>query len=280
MFPEKYTCNFSFLRETWIKLVTVGFEKAAEYAGIVNSANKRELGYLAAASRSSFNGATPDEVKGYCLQGYKVPGLETIDPSSLPVRKKPKLRRNDEDGDLDFGAVLDGDDRPFAEWTKREQIPGIDVRMSMGFIASTPANVISEYNRFVLRALLAIETSGIDYSLAIFNRGQRRFHGYNGVSEFEVVVKKQGEKTDYLSWSAMLAPGSYRTLGFVGIILSSEHNHRTVDDGFGASFSRQWGVNFDKENKTLTFLQPADARRFPAEQMERELIAALSDAKG
>src|SRR5262252_9367655 len=114
-------------------------------------------------------GSSTDEMDGYLTEGFFVEGLESLDTSTIPVRKRKRIRYNDSEGEFRYDLFMSGDDNYFADWTKRESIPGMEVLIAWGFSGGVPARTIEQYNRWILRALIAIEAAGVDCSISMFD---------------------------------------------------------------------------------------------------------------
>lgn len=227
----------------------------------------------------SFVGATKEEFVDHFERGYSAPMMD-LDTSVIPVRKRKRARYNDCEGDFRYDLYSSGDDNCFVEWTKREAIPGIHVQFFLGFTAETPAGVITDYCKWILSALTTLEASGVDCSVSVFNRGMGRTEGSYRSDEFHIDVKREGERNDFTEWSAVLAPGSYRLLGFFTLVLAADSRNETCSAGFGGSTGERWGVSFDADRKIIEISAESTTRSFPEERMTKELGNAIAKARG
>lgn len=229
---------------------------------------------------SEFAGASTEDFVSHCETGYSVAGME-LDTSVIPVRKRKRSRYNDCEGDFRYDEYSSGNENCFVEWTKREAIPGIHVQFFLGFVGFTPASVITEYCAWILSALVTLESAGVDCSVSVFNRGMDRSNGIRSRSdEFHIDVKREGERNDFTEWSAILAPGSYRKLGFFCLMLAADSRNESVAANFGRSTGNHWGVTYDSEKKIIEISAESGTNHFPADQMTAALGAAIASARG
>jgi len=234
--------------------------------------------------QASWYGASAVDTIRYLQDGFVIPGLQGIDTSVIPARKRQKPRFNDCEGEFRYDLFESGDDNYFVDWTKREIQPAITVEFGSGFRGGTPAKVISDYSRWVCQALIAIEQSGIDSSVFATIKGAGRFADGNRLAEKQTIrieVKREGERGDLLQWSRLLSPASYRHLGFFTILLMGDHFNRKVSGGIGGSSGEGWNVKWNSEKKSLEITHKAETREdFPERMMTEKLISALAEARG
>lgn len=252
----------------------------ANKLSLTNHRNYGRVDYIFGMDKS-FTGASVSEFVDHFERGYSAPTID-LDTSVIPVRKKKRGRYNDCEGDFRYDLFASGDDNCFVEWTKREAVPGIHVQFFLGFTAFTPASVITDYCRWILSALTTLEASGVDCSVSVFNRGANRTENRrNGsVDEFHIDVKREGERNDFTEWSAVLAPGSYRILGFFTLVLAADSRNEVCSGGFGGSTGERWGVDFNAEKKVIEISAESTTSAFPEERMSIELGKAIAAARG
>ena len=248
----------------------------------VNRSNYDELKQEIWADQSTWSGGSPDDMVRYLRDGYVVPGLSAIDTSVIPAKKKRRPRFNDCEGDFRYDMFQSGEENCYLDWTKREITPAITVEFSTGFRYMVKAETIAAYSRWVCQALIALEEAGVDCAIHATISGIRRFAGeYNESSKIYIAVKQEGERCNFLNWSALFSPGCYRQLGFFTILLMAENSQRKAHHGFGQSSSARWNVKWNSEKKTLEITHDASSEdRFPEEIMTTKLIAALAEARG
>lgn len=230
--------------------------------------------------KSSFYGPSSKEVIEWLHKGYQQPGL-TLDPPIEPVRKRRRLKYGEE-GELQLDLMWSGHDYPFLDWTKRDTLPGMRVDIRTNFVSSTPVDIPIAFYRWVLRALVALESAGIDVEVWLTGENQGIFQGDSGNYLMNhVQVKKQGEQTDLLSWSPMLSPGGYRHLTFLSYIIGSDSHKKIAKSslGHGPAARLGWTVSFDPDTSELRFACPYSPRDFPESEMDTQLRLVLAEAR-
>lgn len=227
----------------------------------------------------SFYGPTANQLIEWLHSGYRQPGL-VLDPPIDPIRKRRRIRFADE-GELQLDLAWSGHDYPFLVWDERDIMPGMKVLIRENFRSDVPVNISIEYNRWILRALIALEESGIDLEVSIFIHNQHCLVGDSGETRHYIRVKKVGEQTDFLSWSPMLSPGGFRHLVFLADIIAADVNKKNIQSslGNGTNGNEKWDVIFDKEEGELQFKCPYTPRSFPEAEMDLRLRDVLYQAK-
>lgn len=231
---------------------------------------------------SSFYGVKTTEVVKWLRDGYRQEGL-TLNPPVEPIRKRRRIMYAEE-GELQLDLAWSGHDYPFLQWTKRETMPGMRCNIYANFQAGTKVDIIQQYYRFCLRALIALENSGIDLevwissdSIDIFGNGDRSDKLFQHVE-----VKKEGEQTDYLGWSAMVSPGGYRHLFFLEHVIGCDRNGRDSTHGLGRGmnmYNQGWECQYDIDERQLTFRCPWHPKEFPDQEMEFQLRDVILNAR-
>lgn len=229
---------------------------------------------------SSFYGPSSGQVIEWLHYGYRQPGL-TLDPPVEPIRKRRRLQFAEE-GELQLDLVYSGHDYPFLEWTKRDVLPGMKVDIRFNFVSSTQVEIISSYCRWILRALVALESAGIDLDIRVTTDSVSIFNSNSTDGLFnQIQVKKEGKQTDLLSWSPILSPGGFRHLTFLAYIMGSDAHGETASRslGRGTNIGKPWEVTYDPEMRELQFKCPYQPRQFPEEEMEFQLRQVMLQAR-
>lgn len=263
----EHTTNYADLKEAYIK--AVAGEDICK-----RSSNNSKIRQLVSGwqRKSTFYGPNSKQMIEWLHKGYVQKGI-TLDPPIDPVRKRRRLKYGEE-GELQLDLMWSGHDYPFLEWTKREIIPGMRVDVLYNFQAGTDVNVIIDYCNFVLRSLVALESAGIDLEVWISSDSSNIFTGsWNDTLYNHIQVKKEGEQTDYLGWSAMISPGGFRHLMFLDYVISADDLKKDVADGLGRAVNMpgSWKVTFDPQERFLRFFCPWLPRNFPEKELETEL---------
>jgi hypothetical protein len=270
------TLNYADLKTAYIDLVNGG--KVCKRAG-----NQSKAAELATSwqRKTSFYGPNSKSVIEWLHKGYRAPGL-TLDPPIDPIRKRRRLKYGDE-GELQLDLMWSGHDYPWLDWTKRDLMPGMRVDIMYNFVCTTSVQVIIDYCQFVLRSLIALESAGIDLEVWIssdntdvFMNGDRNDKLYNHVQ-----VKKEGEQTDYLGWSAMVSPGGFRHLMFLDYILAADALGRDISRGLGrgTNHGQPWDVTFEPGERFLRFYCPWSPWSFDEKEMEMKLREVIRMSK-
>lgn len=266
--------NWADLKTAYIK--AINGEKVCK-----RQANQSHVERLAGSWKrgESFYGPNAASMIEWLHKGYKPEGMN-LDPPITPIRKRRRLVYGDE-GELQLDLMWSGHDYPFLQWTQREIRPGMRVSLWTNFQAGTNVRVIQEYYRFVLRSLIALESSGIDLEIWVTSDSVDMWTGeYGSALISNVQVKKEGEQTDYLGWSAMISPGGYRHLKFLDYILASDKLGKTATYGLGRArnMSKPWDVKFDPQERVLEFHCPWHPSSFPEGEMEMRLREVLKQS--
>jgi hypothetical protein len=177
--------------------------------------------------------------------------------------------------------ALSGDDTYMSQWTERENIPGVAIEAEIMFASSVSAEVVNAYNVFICRALLTLESEGIDCQVTLkFSSDDAAQDG--SFLHSIVRVKKENEATDFRSFSAMLSPAALRSFGFVSLILHADQRGQDASPtlGRGNRNSTEWAIDWNQERRVLEFRCPyVGAYSFPEEAMQAKLKAALHEMR-
>lgn len=270
------TLTFSEIRDSWVSAF-----RDNDTSIFSRMANRDVfLGQSQAYRHSAgFYGSTGAEMLEYLREGFTLPGLDDISATVAPVRKRSRPRYNDCEGDFRYDLFLTGDENHFVQWSNRESIPGITVEFETGFSSFVPASVIAEYMAWICSALIAIEASGIDSAIYVANEGHRITRNDSDSVRYRMEIKREGERNDFQSWSALFSPGAYRILGFFAITVATDRLGFSTDSGMGKPISKGWGVRWDSEKRTLVISHDGQGRDFPESFMTDQLKSALDAAK-
>lgn len=272
----EHISNFADLKQSYLDAV-------AGKRVCKNDSNEGKLRELVRgwSRKSSFYGPASREVADWLHNGYRQEGLR-LDPPVQPIRKRRRLMYGDE-GELQLDLAWSGHDYPFLNWTKRETMPGMRVDVLFNFQAGTNVQVIIDYCRFVLRALIALENAGIDLEIWISSDSYNIFTGSNSGDTLynHIQVKKEGEQNDYLGWSAVLSPGGFRHLMFLDYVIASDFHKRRVSSGLGrgSNSGQPWHIEYDLDTRSLIFKCPWYPSSFPQEEMEMQLREVILNAR-
>lgn len=226
-----------------------------------------------------FYGVNAAEMTRTLHEGFNVGSLENV-TALIPLRPRRKVRYQDEGDELLLDLALSGEDNFYIEWEKRESKPGVNVVIECSFNSSVQAAMVSQYGRWVARALFTLESLGFDcvVSYRITTDGAVSTGPMAGKTfQSEVKVKRANEASDFTSWSSLFSPGGFRHLGFLSIIKAGDHFSGRIRNTLGRGISLgSWDVLWNTESRTLRFGHPQKPTDFPEWKMTEAFSAALS----
>lgn len=273
----------SFFTVEWSALKGIVREalESNEVPSVKRAGNKRSILSHTTGVGGGFYGYTSNQLKRWVTEGYDTDALRGLGEFDPPLREKRRYRYVEDGDEIIVDRALSGDDTFMAEFTPRPNIPGVAIEAEIMFAAMVSAEVVNAYNVFVCKALLTLESEGIDCQVTLkFSSDDA---GDDGKFYHSIVrVKKENEATDFRSFSAMLSPAALRTFGFVALALQAESNGSTVSHtmGLGNRSSHKWTVEWNSERRVLEFRCPyTGSREFPEAEMYRKLRAALHSMK-
>lgn len=274
---ENFAIPFAELRKGWAKVSSGDYSdftknrKIAEYLH-----NEIWLG------DSRWVGATIPEMNSWLSEGFRVEGLQGVDPSLFPAKPRRKLRFAEEGDELMIDLAWSGVDEHFIEWEKRVQKPGLTVEIACTFHSGYSAEIIVNYQRWIARMLQSLDEAAIDSQVAITNRVTGAHSGdYSTVSNTRVIVKESGQASDISAWSAMFSPGGFRQLMFCAKLYGAEHLGKLLDKGLGAPKpEKEWTVSYDSEANTLYVANAQNTTEFPEFDMTEKFRAVLETISG
>jgi hypothetical protein len=216
---------------------------------------------------NAFAACTAVEMRGWIDSGYLAPGMDIRPAANTRPRRKLRF---DEEGELQVDMALSGHDTPFLNWGKRNRTPGLKLKVELAVRADTPPAVLKDYAQWLTALVAGMQAKGFDLEIDVVSRAKQVSLDKDRV-DLSVRVKRFGRKSDLKSWGAILSPGGFRRLIFLGRALASEAHGRTLWSGMGISFGPSWGVDFDAKAHTMTVRCAASSDRFPREEMDRQL---------
>lgn len=229
---------------------------------------------------SDWHGYSVGQLQRWLTEGYSdgtIHGLGDFDP---PLREKRRYKYSEEGEEILLDRALSGDDDYFGGYTPKDIIPGVAVEAEIMFSSGVSAEVVNAWNRFICRAVLTLETAGIDSQVTLkFTSADAAGNGK--ILHSIVRVKKENEATDFHSFSAMLSPAALRTMGFTALVLQCEQSGRPVDYGIGRGHSgSEWKIVWNAERRILEFHCPySPYGAFPETEMQNQLRDALHEMK-
>lgn len=277
----------SYFTIDWMQLRDIIREAVNEgsVSQISNPSNRQKI--LDCCKGDSWRGYTTNQLKRWIGSGYdseSIRGLGDFDP---PLREKRRYRYCEDGDEILVDRALSGDDNYMAEWTTRENIPGVALEAEIMFAGSVNAEVVNAYNVFICRSVLTLESAGIDAEVTLKFSSDEMGSGDGLFYHSIVKVKKENEATDFRSFSAILSPAALRTFGFSTLLIHADANGRDGSWSIGrgnrgkdAINSDRWAIVWNEERRVLEFFCPySGVGKFPEEDMQRQLREALRAMK-
>lgn len=275
--------NDDFFTVDWSQLKGIVREtmETGKVPGVKLARNRSSILSHTSQIAGGFYGYTANQLKRWVTEGYDTDALRGLGEFTPPLREKRRYRYVEEGDEIIVDRALSGDDDYMAEFTPRPNIPGVAIEAEIMFASSVSAEVVNAYNVFVCKALLTLESEGIDCQVTLKFSSDNV--GCDGKFYHSIVrVKKENEATDFRSFSAMLSPAALRSFGFTAMVLHADSNGRDVSGtmGHGNRKSHEWAVKWNGERRVLEFACPySNAYDFPEAEMYEKLRAALHSMK-
>lgn len=213
-------------------------------------------------------------------RGFDVRAAAGLSHGEIPAKPRRRMRWGD-DGDIDVGRALNGDDFPFSRWDERKRKPGLIIEAEWSFSWTVPGEVIAGYGAFLASICKRLEMEGYDLGLSLIQPGHSTYIGDGvGRRDLRFILKREGEASDYKVWSPAFSPAGFRIFGFTGIYLAGMRDglEPSADLGIPAP-SGEWGVLFNSDTRTMrvTIPGPGSVPPIDAEKMTDQMLAALPE---
>jgi len=182
-----------------------------------------------------------------------------------------------EEGQFIYGEMAAGEEFYHAY---REDLPskaGITVRANIAFNAGTNATGISDYLDWILAVIDEAGRQSIPCDLELVIRTKNSYEEMPGkIIDILIPVMQAGTVMDAASWRAFLAPGAFRSLGFLSMGLAGKDKGRKLVKGLGYAIGEDWNVTFSGDNGILDIDVPNNPYgAFPADDMSSKVQAAF-----
>lgn len=269
----RWTIDWSDLKQVALR-VTDG-----NFSDFTRSINREHARDVVASSGDGWRGFSSGQLKRWLTEGYQTEAIHGLADFIPPIREKRKFIFGEEGDEFHFDIAAGGDDNYMSHFTKRDAIAGIRLEFTIGMHGHVRAETVNAYQAWLCRVAYSIEAGGVDAeitvncpTLRLFNQDMRT------VFPNVIRVKKENEVSDFLSWSAMLSPASFRGMMFLVFMLHGEARGYDVANGLGKENPRGWGVEFEPVSSTLAIYCDPDATGFPEEKMTTMLREQLRKA--
>lgn len=223
-----------------------------------------------------WSGGTGADTLKYIREGYFAPEFAH---SAEYVPRGEKIRNvwNDEEGDVDAGRLLAGNDDFFLGSQKRPHRPGLRVQIEFAFAWTVSSKTIQEYGAWVAGFLASLEQTGFDLVVDMWIPLDELFQYARGRTNVLMRVKRHNEVSDFTEWSALFGPTGYRHLGFTAKCVAGDKVGKRVSDYFGMTIGgKSWGLEYDREQSLVSITcnqRAGGGERFPFEALNKKAIA-------
>lgn len=261
----EHTVTFHEVTEAWERIAKTGV-----LPGMPRQAGTTRHMRTNWSGDASWVGTSIERMRDRIENGYVAPGMDV--KAGRRTVERSRFKRHEDEGELQIGLALAGDDAPYLRRTKRPHIPGIQLVIEQHGRASVPVRVLTEYAEWVARLLAGLQAKGFDLQIDVLSRVQRGCREGQSI-DARIRVKRFGRRSDLRSWGALFAPGGYRMLGFTARVLACEAHGKTSTPGMGSSFTPRWDLEWDEASRTLTVRNACESFSFDAAGMDAKLAA-------
>ena len=247
-----------------------------------NSVDMKNTGNLRLARdhtsrvNNSFYGYTPIGLRTWIREGYTAKGLGEL--ASPKFQDKRRYIYSEDADEIHIDRAISGEDVYRGEWTKEKRIPGVTLKIDIGFRGMVPADVVNRFNVWVSSVCRSLEDSGIDSQIVFTSTSTGTIPGIPE-STVEVIVKRENEQADFKSFTPMLSPAAFRTFIFCARLLQAEENGVKCSEGMGSSVTNSWNVKFNPEHRAIEVTSYSSAYEFPEETMTLLFRKALEELR-
>jgi hypothetical protein len=233
-------------------------------------------------NHSGFLGATPREIGDRLKRGHKPTHTSSITGSTFGDQEifQSNIFINDEDGDMLIESVLGGEDLYYCKYDPMPTTAGATLRIMWNTLADSSAECLNAYYDWCLSVIESLKNRGMapTVELKILNRGCVDIPGSkDDLVEIIIPLTTGGMIVDSVAWRAFLAPGAYRTLGFLSHGLLAEDLNSHVNYSHGSSVGHAFAVAYDQASGVVDIACPRSMPAvFPVEEMEAQLDRVLN----
>ncbi len=218
-------------------------------------------------------GASGAQIQERLDHGYEVEG-RAVKVAGTSDASIPAMVWDDEEGNLSVDAILAGEDLYRLNWDSETEVKSLKIRACYGMAAGAEASVIGDYMEWVLQVMDKAISEGVLVTMELFLTSINPWTGAPDRVTMTIPLVSPGSTLDVISWRAFMAPGAFRSLGFVALGLASDRLGRTLKKGYGRPGNSGWAVDF--KDGVLEVGCPVTATHFPAEMMDALLETAYA----
>lgn len=227
------------------------------------------------AASSFYGDRDASEVKRLFEVGVDLPGGHA---DVVPIKLEgegPAWRWNDEEGDYEHSEFLAGEPDFFLARRIEDAKPGIYIDVELSYVCTTDVELIADFGRWVGKAIQAIQARGFDISLTISTAGSGAYHSERpGRFQTHVTVKRFGESLYARDFNVLFLPEGFRHLLFLAIAMPEHTEGLRVSGGLGRPHGTDWNVDFDPDQRKLSFGSkgfPDRHEKLPVEYLNGQL---------
>lgn len=221
-----------------------------------------------------FIGASGETIQDRLENGFTPDGEITADLSGSDDYVVPAPWLDEEEGDLLIDQALSGEDQYRVQWQDQGSPKSLTIRANIGFSADVNAGELGRYMSWILKVADAARRSGAMPTIELMVTTGGSFARSKDRMKVVIPLVQPGEIVDETAWRAYLAPGAFRSLGFVAILLGADKLGRTLTRGLGYPTNREWSVA--REGDVLEITCPGSMDHFPESELDRMLETATA----
>lgn len=275
MADHTYTVTPGDLRVAWGALMDSPDSKIMEIA---------ELGHVSGYAVSpekviDFAGMSGAEIADALKNGYYPDKGDVIrkDARGFGEVMVPQILINEDEGELLIGEVIAGEEEYLARWQDSPEQRGVRIRADITFHCMTDADVIGEFNAWLLTVIEQFQIRGNAPAVDLVIRCTDLYDDFpdHDLTEITIPLVDEGEVIDPVTWRGFLTRGSFRTLGFLAIGLVADREGLTPDGALGYPQGEEFGVIYDDEDGILEIVTPNGFDSFPEGDLTESLNRIL-----
>jgi hypothetical protein len=221
-----------------------------------------------------FIGASGAQIQDRLEHGFTPDGTITADLTGAEDYVVPAPWLDEEEGDLLIDQALSGEDQYRVQWQDQGSPKSLTIRANIGFSADVNAGELGRYMSWILKVADAARRSGAMPTIELMVTTGGSFARSKDRMKVVIPLVQPGEIVDETAWRAYLAPGAFRSLGFVAILLGADKLGRTLTRGLGYPTNREWSVA--REGDVLEITCPGSMDHFPESELDRMLETATA----
>jgi len=277
---DRYTVEWELLREVTQRLIN------GDASDFTRTANKRRAKHVVGSLtdpdtfRDDWRGFTTNQLNDWLAKGYQSPAIHGLRDFAPPIREKRRYVVTEDGDEMLIDLVLGGADSFYGDFTTQDQIPGLAIDAEIGMVASNNNRVLIDYFKWLNRVIYSLDSIGIDCEVTLRYECRNLFNQSGAKTATVVAVKRENQKTDFLSWSPMISPASFRSLMFVANTINADARGFDVSDGQGSRSGGRWSVEYQPEHSTLRLDCEWSSRAFPLDSMQSQFEQCLKQIKG